>query len=119
MGYPPENTLTGGLSTMGGSEILMKTLSSVASNVIGGVISGGATSPSNNLAAERKAREEEQRQEEAEERRRERDKVMEARDLEKRRKAEAITKSTLGNGAAGLTNSPEVGVSKLKTKLGE
>lgn len=80
----------------------------------------GSRDNSADLAAERAAREEEQRQREAEERRRDRDKVTEARELEKRRKTKkSETSATLPSGAAGLINDPAIAAAGLKKKLGE
>jgi len=66
------------------------------------------------LERERQAREEEQNKREADDRRRAREKVMEARDLEGRRK-----RSTLSTGAASLLEEPDVAAPSLKNKLGE
>jgi len=73
---------------------------------------------SEQLAAERAAREEEQRQAEATERKRDRDKVTEARELERKRAA-TKPKTLLANGGAGLIDDPQVAKTGLKTKLGE
>jgi hypothetical protein len=67
------------------------------------------------LEEERKARKREQARQEADERRRDREKVLEARQLEDKRKSESL----LSRGAASLTDDPEVSGKALKTKLGE
>lgn len=67
------------------------------------------------LREEREAREREQEREEAEERSQKREKVLEARQIESRRKSESL----LTQGAASLTGAPEVYGKALKTKLGE
>ncbi|MEZ7198666.1 hypothetical protein [Pseudodesulfovibrio karagichevae] len=67
------------------------------------------------LKEEREAREREQARQEAEERRRDRDKVLEAREVESKRKAESL----LSRGATSLVAPPEVSGKTLKTKLGE
>lgn len=73
------------------------------------------------MAAERRKREEQQLRKEAEDRRRDRDKVLEARDMEQRRK---ITRketfgSTLSNGGAGLKDNAKFNEKQLKNTLGE
>jgi hypothetical protein len=64
---------------------------------------------------EREAREREQARLEEDERRRDRDKVLEARQLEGKRKAESL----LSQGATSLQDAPDVSGKALKTKLGE
>ena len=70
---------------------------------------------SDSLAKERAAREAEQLEQEAEDRARDRAKVVEARELEDKRKQ----KSLLSQGAASLEDDAETTAAKLKTKLGE
>jgi hypothetical protein len=83
------------------------------SSLVGGSVDRGPNEDA--LKEEREARQREQEREEAEERRRERDKVLEARELESKRRAESL----LSRGAAALADSPEVSGKALKTKLGE
>jgi hypothetical protein len=71
--------------------------------------------PDNSMKDERKDREQEQARLEADERRRDRDKVLEARQLEDKRRAESL----LSKGATSLKDAPEVSGKALKTKLGE
>jgi hypothetical protein len=71
--------------------------------------------PDNSMKEEREAHEREQARLEADERRRDRDKVLEARQLEGKRKAESL----LSQGATSLQGAPEVSGRALKTKLGE
>ncbi len=72
------------------------------------------------LKAEREAQEEEQRKRETDERRRERDKVLDARAIEKKRlAAQPSGKTTLVNGGAGLLTEPKVETTGLKEKFGE
>ena len=78
----------------------------------------GPPDRSKQLEAERKAQEEEQRKKEAAERKRDRDKVVEARSLESKRKLEKRS-SLLANGSAGLADEAAVAKTQLKTKLGE
>ena len=102
---------------MGGE---MALISSVIGLVAGMQQPSGPKDNSAQLAAERKAKEDEQAQKEADERRRNRGKVVEARELEKKRMTpDANRQTTLANGGAGLINDPEVTSSGLKTKLGE
>ena len=107
---------------MGGSETLIASFfTQVVSSAIG-ASQNQARSPdtSAQLAAERKAKEDELAKKEADERRRKRGKVVEARELEKKRLKPAANKqTTLANGGAGLINDPEVTSTGLKTKLGE
>lgn len=92
---------------------------SLIGSVFGGLtslISQTQRGPNNDaLKEEREAREREQARQEAEERSRDRDKVLEARQLESRRNAESL----LTQGAASLKDAPEVSGKALKTKLGE
>jgi hypothetical protein len=88
--------------------------------LIGSVLGGltglvGADKGSDDMKEEREAREREQARLEADERRREREKVLEARQLEGKRKAESL----LSQGATSLIGVPEVSGQALKTKLGE
>ncbi|XXJ18038.1 hypothetical protein ACR42D_00490 [Desulfovibrio caledoniensis] len=71
--------------------------------------------PDNSMKDEREAREREQARLEEDERRRDRDKVLEARQLEGKRKAESL----LSQGATSLKDAPDVSGKALKTKLGE
>jgi len=72
------------------------------------------------LAEERKAKEAEQTQREADERRRNREKVTEARQLEKKRLAPASNRqTTLAGGGTGLTGPAKTMSTGLKAKLGE
>ncbi len=72
------------------------------------------------LKAEREAQEESQRKREADDRKRERDKVLDARAIEKKRLAEQDSgKTTLVNGGAGLLTDPKVKKNGLKEKFGE
>lgn len=91
-----------------------------AGSLIGSVLGGltglvGADKGSDDLKKEREAREREQARQEADERRRDREKVLEVRQLESRRKSESL----LSKGATSLTDDPEVSGRALKTKLGE
>lgn len=70
------------------------------------------------LEAQRRAREEEQRKEEAAQRHKDRERVLEAREMDKKRAA-AKGKTTLSAGAAGLLEEPDVAAAGLKSKLGE
>ena len=96
---------------MGGSASIIAT---VFSSVLGAV-SGRSSDKSDGLERERRARKEEQLQKEADERRRDREKVQEARQLEKKRNSG----SALSRGAASLKDTPEVTETALKQKLGE
>jgi len=90
---------------------------SLIGSVLGGLtgLIGATKKPDHSMREEREAREREQARQEADERRRDRDKVLEARQLEEKRKAESL----LSRGAASLTDAPEVSGKALKTKLGE
>ncbi|MGE4421503.1 MAG: hypothetical protein AB7D39_04345 [Pseudodesulfovibrio sp.] len=80
-----------------------------------GLVGMAGGSKDDSLKEERQAREREQARLEAEERQRDRDKVLEAREVESKRKAESL----LSQGATSLTDDPEVSGKALKTKLGE
>lgn len=96
---------------MGGTEAIIL-------STIGSIVASTQKKPnsSGNLERERAAREEEQRQREAEDRRRDRAKVVEARQIEEKRKH---NRSTLSKGAASLVEELEEDKPKLKQLLGE
>jgi len=94
---------------MGGSEAL---IASVLGTVAGFV--QRKPDSSGDMEKERRAREEQQRKKEADARRRDREKVLEARNLEKKRST-----NTLSNGAASLVDEEETNPTGLKNKLGE
>jgi len=101
------------------------------SSVIGMVSSGltkmsskkqpqGQVDNSAQLAEERREKQAEQARKEADERRRKREKVIEARQLEKSRMASASSRRTsLSQRGAGLTGSASTDSASLKNKLGE
>jgi len=98
---------------MGGSASLVET---IFSTVVGTAMNlSGKKDSSSGLEKERAAREAEQQEQEAEDRKRDRAKVIEARELEEKRKRSSL----LAQGAASLVEEPEVGGAKLKNKLGE
>ncbi|WP_319582598.1 hypothetical protein [uncultured Pseudodesulfovibrio sp.] len=89
-------------------------------SLIGSVLGGltglvGANKDSDDIRKEREAREREQAMQEADERRRDREKVLEARQMESKRKATSL----LSGGSASLRDAPEVSGKTLKNKLGE
>ncbi|OIQ50017.1 hypothetical protein BerOc1_01947 [Pseudodesulfovibrio hydrargyri] len=90
---------------------------SLIGSVFGGLtgLLGADKGPDDSMKEEREAREREQARKEADERRRDRDKVLEARQLEGKRKSESL----LSQGATALKDAPEVSGKALKTKLGE
>ncbi|EGB15578.1 hypothetical protein DND132_2375 [Pseudodesulfovibrio mercurii] len=97
---------------MGGSEQLLGTVFGGLTNLLGVAVGG---SQDDALKEEREARAREEARKETEERRRDRDKVLEAREVEDKRGSESL----LSQGAASLTEDPEVSARALKTKLGE
>jgi len=103
---------------MGGEIALI----SSAIGLIGGMTSQKPNVPDQSaaLAAQRQAQEEEQRKREADERKRDREKITEARSIEKKRlAANPEGSTTLSNGGAGLLDEPEIAEPRLKTKFGE
>ena len=98
---------------MGGSASLV---ASIFSTVAGAAMSqSGKKGGSGSLEKERAAREAEQLRQEADDRKRDRAKVVEARELEEKRKRSSL----LSRGAASLVEEPEVAAVGLKNKLGE
>jgi len=72
------------------------------------------------LKAEREAQEEQQRKQDAEERKHSREKVTDARAIERKRAAaKQGGKTTLTSGGIGIIEEPDVAVPRLKEKFGE
>lgn len=100
---------------MGGSETI---IASVVSGIFGTANTLMADDPSKAIKKEREAREKAQQKREADARRRERDKVLEARDMERRDKASKLGETTLTSGAGNDDAAAAPGTG-LKQKLGE
>jgi len=98
---------------MGGTQALI--VSSIAGSLLG--TAKKAKKPSANT--QHQEAEKQQREREAKDRRRNREKVLEARNLEKKRNDPVLGgKTTLSSGAASLTEDPKVSTATLKNKLG-
>lgn len=105
---------------MGGNVALVSSALGMIGSVLGTPQRPDTDSQADALRAQREAQEEEQRRQEVDERKRERDKVLEAREAEKKRLATTSSGgTTLINGGAGLLSEPKVGKPGLKQKFGE
>lgn len=99
---------------------VISTAGSMMANQSGNAPSGNdSASREAELKAEREKQESEQKQREADERKRERDKVLDAREQQRKRAATKSTSTTLVNGGAGLLTEPKVEKTGLKEKFGE
>ena len=95
-----------------------------AVGLVGGVMGSEKSQQTNTsgqyaaLKAKREAQEEQQRKQDAEERKHSREKITDARAVERKRQATQTGKTTL-TGGVGLIEDPVVAAPKLKEKFGE